>query len=267
MELEKAFQRAIVYSLSWKRLLITFPVLLLCGILILFCQVLSLHATSWIQLCLGFLPIFIISGLLLALGVILTKIYAFEIKNMALNVRRLLASSMDLIIGISYLALPSLLVFIVCWIILGVFYLLKVIPGIGAFFSVVFAFGPFLLIFVSMLLVVFNLALLFFIAPSATILTVRKGSIAKKMAELLKTQILRAAKLFLLGMVPTAILFAMLYFSAHLTNTSFFVSENGLMVAMEWFFMMIPFAALMSPAVVFFFNFAAESYLLLQKKD
>lgn len=263
----KAFNRAMVHSLSWKRLLLTFPVLAVCGILVVFCQALSAHATPWLQLCLGFLPIFLISGLLLALGVVLTKMYTFEVRNMTVNVRRLLSSSMDLIIGISYLALPPLLVFVVCWVFLGVFFLLKEIPVFGAFFCVVFSFGPFLVIFASLLLILVNLAILFFIAPAATILSLRKGTVAKRVAELLRARILMAAKLFLLGIVPLGLLFALLYFSATLTNTSFFVSENSLMIAMEWFFLMIPLAALMSPAVVFFFNFAAESYLLLQEGE
>lgn len=263
-EIEKSFNRAILFSLSWKRLLLTFLVLVACGVVIVFCKAVGAHATPWMRLCLGFLPIFLISGILLALGVILTRMYTFEVRNIAVNVRRLLSSSMDLIIGISYLSLPPLLVFIICWMFLGLFFLLKEIPAVGDFFSVVFSFGPFLVIFLSLLLTIINLGLLFFIAPAATILTLRKGMIAKKILELLKTRILRACHLFLLGIIPMVLLFTMLYFSAQMTNTSFFISENSLMIAMEWFFLMIPFAALMSPAVVFFFNFAAESYLLLQ---
>jgi hypothetical protein len=267
MDLEKSFNRAIEHSFSLNRFLMTFLVLVVCGLLFVFCQSLTYHASPWLCLALRFLPIFLISGLLLALGVILTKMYTFQLQNMGVNLRRLLQSSMDLIIGISYLSLPPLLVFIVCWMFLGLFFLFKEIPGIGEFLSVIFSFGPFLLIFISFLLILVNVLLLFFIAPAATILSLRKGMVAKKVWEITRNRILSSAKLFFVGTLPLLILFALLYFSLVLTNTCFFVSQNSFLRAMELFFLMIPFAALISPAVVFFFNFAAESHLLLQRKE
>jgi hypothetical protein len=262
-DLEKAFNRALVLSLSWKRLILTFSALMLCGIFVVFCQALAQTATPWIRLCFGFLPLFLSFGVLLALGVILTKISIAETKRIAVNVRRLLHSSMDLLIGISYLALPSLLIFLVLWIVLGIFFLLKEIPGVGEFFSAILSFGPFLIIFATLLLVIVNLGLLFFVAPAATLLSIRKGSLLRIVIKRLEKQILRASALFLLGALPLGILFSLLYFSAVLTSTSFFCSAHCLLIAMQWFFMMIPFSALMTPAVVFFFNFSAESYLLL----
>jgi hypothetical protein len=52
--------------------------------------------------------------------------------------------------------------------------------------------------------------------------------------------------------------------AAVLTGVNFLVGSRSLSVALEWFFIMLPFAAIVSPVVVFFFNFAAESYQLLQ---
>lgn len=265
-DLEKAFNRALFLSLSWKRLILTFSTLILCGIFVVFCHSLAQNATPWLRLCLGFLPIFLSSVVLLALGVILTKIYVAETKRIAVSVRRLLHTSMDLLIGISYLAIPPLLVFLVFWMFLGLFFLLKEIPGVGEVLSVILSFGPFLVIFASFLLVIVNLGLLFFVAPAATLLSIRKGKLAKIVIEMLKTRILRACSLFFLGAIPLGIMFILLYFSAALTSTSFFSSEHGILIAMQWFFMMIPFAALMTPAVVFFFNFSAESYLLMSKE-
>lgn len=267
MDLEKSFNRAIKHSISWNRLLITFVVLLFCGLLFVFCHSLSDLASSWLRLALGFLPIFLILALLLALGVILTKMYTFELQNVSLNMRRLLHSSIDLMIGISYLCLPPLLVFIVIWMFLGLFFLFKEIPGIGEFLSVIFSFVPFLVFFASFLLIIASGILLFFIAPASTILLVRKGMVVKRVWDLIRGRILSSVKLFFVGIFPGTLLFGLLYFSAKLTNTSFFVSENSLMRSMELFILMIPFSALMSPAVVFFFNFAAESHLLLRRKE
>lgn len=263
-DLEGAFNRAFVFSFSRKRLILTFPALLLCGILAVFCHALSLDATPWLSLCLGFLPIFLSSGVMLALGVVLSRIYYTEAKQIKVNVRRLISSSMDLMIGISYLSVPPLLLYLFFWIVLGVFYLLKEIPGFGEFFSVVFSFGPFILIFGSLLLCVLNLGLLFFVAPAATLLSVRKGALARRTFDSLKKRVFSALILFSIGIFPLLVIAGLLYISASLTNTSFFLSDHSLSVAMEWFFMMIPFAALITPSVVFFFNFSSESYALLQ---
>ena len=149
-ELEKSFNRAFYFSFSQRRMFLAFPVLILCGILAVFCHALSLDATPWLALCLGFLPIFLSSGILLALGVVLSRIYYAESKQIAVNMRRLIHTSMDLIIGISYFSVPPLLVYLLFWVFLGVFFLLKEIPGFGEFFSVVFSFGPFILIFGSL---------------------------------------------------------------------------------------------------------------------
>lgn len=264
-DIELAFSRAFYYSLSKKQLLITFPSLLLCGILTVFCRALSCSATPWIKLCLGFLPIFLSSSVLLALGCVLSRIYYHQLKHISVNLRRLISSSMDLIIGISYLSVPSLLMYLVLWMVLGVFFLFKEIPGIGEFFSVVFSFGPFLLIFGSLSLCFLNLALLFFVAPAATTLSMRKGALARRVVDSVKTKILSSFILFLIGSIPLLIVTSLLLVSGFLTNTSFFSSENFLSISMEWFFVMIPFAALLTPAVIFFFHFSAETYLMLQR--
>ena len=263
-DIERAFNRALYLSFSRKRLLVTFPALVLCGILIVFCRALSLDATPWLRLSLGFLPIFLSSGVLLALGVVLSRFYYHEAKQIAVNVRRLISSSMDLIIGISYLSVPSLLLYLLFWIVLGIFFLLKEIPGIGEFFSVVLSFGPFLLIFGSLVLCLFNLALLFFVAPAATLQSMRKGALAKRVFESLKMRSFSAVILFFIGLIPLLFISGFLCLAGVLTNTSFFLSEGSMAMAMEWFFIMIPFAALVTPPVVFFFNFSAESYALLQ---
>lgn len=264
VELEKSFHRAFYFSFSRRRVFLTFPTLVLCGILAVFCHALSLDATPWLKLCLGFLPIFLASGILLALGVVLSRIYYAESKQVAVNIRRLIHSSMDLIIGISYFSVPPLLIYLLFWIFLGVFFLLKEIPGIGEFFSVVFSFGPFILIFGSLLLCLVNLGLLFFVAPAANALSMRKGVLAKRVFEPLKKQIFSALVLFFIGIFPLLFVFGLLFLSAFLTNVSFFSSTHSLSMAMEWFFVMLPFAALITPAVVFFFNFSSESYALLQ---
>ncbi|HSX26232.1 MAG TPA: hypothetical protein VLE89_04405 [Chlamydiales bacterium] len=264
IDIEKAFNRAILLSFSRKKMMLTFPVLVLCGILIVFCRAVAFEASEWVAMSLTFLPILLSSGVLLALGVLLVRIHTHEVKRLSLDFKRLIAGSLDLIVGTSYLSIPSVLVYLFLWILMGIFFLLKEIPIIGDFFSVVFAFAPFLLIFGSLLLCLFNLGLLFFVAPAAALQTFRKVSLAKRAFSFFQTRLLTSLGLFLIGFIPIGLLVGLLSLAALLTNVSFLIAEQSLSVALEWFFIMVPFCALLTPAVIFFFNFAAESYQLLQ---
>lgn len=244
-------------------MILTFPVLVLCGVLIVFCRAIAFEASDWIAMSLAFLPILLSSGVLLALGVLLIRIHIHEVKSLHLGIRRLIAGSVDLIMGTSYLSIPPVLAYLFLWMALGLFYLLREIPGIGDFFSVVLAFGPFLIVFGSLLLCLFNLGLLFFVAPAAAFQPHKRLSLAKRVLSLFQGRILSSFALFLLALLPIALVSGLLILSAVLTNSA---PEKPLSVALEWFFIMIPFCAVLTPAVIFFFNFAAESYQLLQPK-
>lgn len=265
-DIEKAFSRAVLLSFSKKKWLITFPLLVLCGILTVFCRAVAFDASEWVAMSLAFLPILLSSGLLLALGVLLVRIHVHEVKGLSLSVQRLIAGSVDLVMGTSYLSIPPVLVYLFLWMALGFFFLLREIPGIGDFFSVVFAFGPFLLIFGSLLLCLFNLGLLFFVAPAAAMQPVRRLSMAKRVIEVFKGQMLKSLALFLLALIPLGLVVGLLCLSALLTDFGFLRMDRSLTVALEWFFIMLPFCAILTPGVIFFFNFAAESHQLLQEK-
>lgn len=262
-DVEKSFSRAVAFSFSKKKMMLTFPVLVLCGILVVFCRAVAFEASDWIAMSLAFLPILLSSGVLLALGVLLIRIHIHEVKQLHLGFRRLIAGSVDLIMGTSYLAIPPILAYLLLWIALGLFFLLREIPGIGDFFSVVLAFGPFLLIFGSLLLCLFNLGLLFFVAPAAAFQPFKRTSLAKRVVGLFQGRILSSISLFLLALAPILLVVGLLTLSALLADAA---PEKPLSVAMSWFFVMVPFAAVLTPAVIFFFNFAAESYQLLHPK-
>lgn len=263
VDIEKSFSSAVFRSFSRKKMLLTFPVLVLCGILVVFCRAVAYDASPWIAMSLAFLPILFSSGILLALGVLLIRIHIHEVKGLHLSFRRLIAGSIDLIMGTSYLSIPPILAYLLLWMALGLFFLLGEIPGIGDFFSVVFSFGPFLLIFGSLLLCLFNLSLLFFVAPASAFQPFQRTSLAKRVLALFQGKLLSSIALFLLALVPIALVAGLLSLSALLTNFHITL-DRSLSVAFESFFIMLPFCAVLTPAVIFFFNFAAESYQLLQ---
>ena len=78
---------------------------------------------------------------------------------------------------------------------------------------------------------------------------------------------LSSLALFLIALVPIALVGGFLWMAADLTQVRFLIAEHSLGVALEWFFIMLPFAAFLSPPVIFFFQFAAESYKLLHHSE
>lgn len=264
-DLEKAFNRAILLSVSKRKLGLAFPVLVLCGILSVFCRAVSFDAGEWVAMSFAFIPILLSSGILLALGVLLVRMHHHEAKQLTLDFRKLVSGSMDVIIGTSYLSILPILAYMLLWTVLGIFFLLKEVPVLGDFFSVVFSFGPFLLIFGSLALCLFNLGLLFFVAPAAALQPLKNIPLAKRVWNSLNRKLFSSFVLLSIALLPIAFVGGLLSLAAVLTDLNFLVGERSLTVALEWFFIMLPFCAILAPAVVFFFNFAAESYQILQK--
>lgn len=266
-EVEKAFNRAAFLSLSKTKFLLAFPVIVLCGILFVFCRAVAYEASDWVALSLTFLPILLSSGLLLALGVLLIRIYVHEAKQLSLSVRRLVSGSLDLMLGTSYLSIPPVLLYLCLWIAMGIFFLLQEIPGIGSFFSVVFSFAPFLLIFGTLALCLFNLGLLFFVAPAAALQPLKRIPLARRVFEHFAKRLFSSIVLFFVALIPLALVGGLLCAAAEVTHVRFLIAERSLGVALEWFFIMLPFAAFLTPAVVFFFLFAAETHHLLHPTE
>lgn len=156
------FNRALAFTFSRKKLLFVFCVLALSGLLVVFFQGLALHANEWVKLSLTFLPIFICTGILLSMGILLIRVYHDEIKEREVNFWQILSRSWEVIIGASYFAIPIIFSYLVLWMLLGIFVLLSEIPAVGEFFSAILSFGPFLINLGTLVLCLLSLAILFF---------------------------------------------------------------------------------------------------------
>lgn len=160
-DIQFIFNRAMSHTFCRKKLLLVFIVLALCGLLVIFFRGLSIHAGQWIVMSLTFLPFFVCAGILLSMGILLIRIYHDEIKNKTINYLEILNKSWDVVIGASYFSIPIILSYLLLWILLGIFVLLKQIPAIGDIFAIILAFGPFLLNLGTLVLCLLNLAMLF----------------------------------------------------------------------------------------------------------
>lgn len=266
-DLQRIFNRASSHVFSRKKLTFVSLVLALCGLLIVFFRGVGVDASSWISLSLTFLPIFLCAGILLSMGIVLIRLYHDEIKKRPLSINRTIAKSWELMIGTSYLSLPLLLTYLLLWIILGIFLLLREIPAIGPLITVIFAFAPFLLILGSLVLSSLCFVLLFFVTP---VIALRGGSRVKAAQFVVKKwrEDCFANLMFLsIGIFPLLLAGGLLFLAAFLTDVGFLVGTGPLYIVLQWFFLMLPFVVLLSPALVFFFNFAAEVHAFKQKRN
>lgn len=265
-QLEKIFDRAISHSLSRKKILVVFPLLVLCGLVLILCQALSIGAGDWVVLSLRFLPIFLSSGVLLAGGCVLIRMYHHDLKGTECHLKAILQKSWQMLVNISYLALPLLLAYLLLWTALGLFYLLKEIPGVGNVIGTVLAFGPFLLVLASIMLSVCSVVVLFFVTPEAALKTGVRLKLIEGVYSRLRQGVFSHLAFLVMGALPLAICLGILYLAAAVTGASFLAESHTFSLVLQRFFIMIPFCALLAPSVIFFFNFATESFLLSQKK-
>lgn len=266
-DIQFIFNRALSLTFERKKLLLAFVILALCGLLAVFFRGLSINAGQWLLMSLTFLPFFLCAGILLSMGIMLIRIYHDEIKGKVVDYSEILGRSWEVIIGASYFSIPIILSYLLLWILLGIFVILKQIPAVGDIFAVILAFGPFLLNLGSLALCLLNLGMLFFITPIVALKGSNRTRVTQTLVKRLKSDVFSNGLLMFFALLPLIAVSGLLVLAAFLTGTVCYTCENPLHNVLQWFFIMIPFTALLSPAVVFFFNFAAEAHVLMQKKS
>lgn len=265
-DIQFIFNRAWSLTFQPKKLLSVFTVLMMCAVLIIFFKGLSLHTGQWVSFSLTFLPVFLCAGVLLSIGVVLVRIYHDEIKKKTISYRNIIGKSLDIIIGTAYLSIPIILSYLMLWMMLGIFFLLNDIPGIGGFFGVILAFAPFLLNLGALFLCVVSISMLFFVTPVVALKGINRIQLSQMLATRFQHNLFLSLLLATIAAAPFLLLFGLLAAAASMTGAVCYTCDKPLYVMMQWFFMLIPFTAILSPAIVFFFNFAAESHVLIQRQ-
>lgn len=265
-DLAMLFNRSLKGTLSLSKWLFTFAVLAITGLIVIFFRGLAAQGGGWMGLSLTFLPIFITGSILLGLGVLLIRVYHDEMKNRKISYKEVVVKSWDLTLNASYFALPIILVYMVLWLLLGVFVLLAQIPGAGYFFSTILCFIPFLIYVATLVLCIINVLLLFFLAPIFALKGMDRMVITGLLMKRLMGDAFSNILLLVVALFPAAVFAGLLSIAALLTGPLCMSEEPGMQNTLASFFMMLPFTALLAPAVAFFFNFAAESHILMQKR-
>lgn len=261
-----SFNRALSKTLDGRKLLLVFLVSLFCGLLVIFFKGVSLHAGSWAKKSLLFLPIFLCAGIMLSTGIILIRVYHDEVKGRRVSYKETMAKSWDIVIGSTYFSLPIILCYLLLWMMMGLFLLFEQVPLVGTLFSVILAFGPFLLNVASLCLCIINAGLLFYATPALALKGLDGVWISKNIVKKLKHDLFANITLALLALVPLLIILSILLLAAFMSEELALSSTKPLYITLRWFFVMIPFVACLTPAIIFFFNFSAEAHVFLMKQ-
>lgn len=201
----------------------------------------------------------------MSMGIFLTRIYHDEIKNKGTKYSEILNKSWDVIIGATYFSVPLVMSYLVLWILLGIFVMLGSIPLIGSVFNVVLAFAPFLLNVGSLALCILSLAMLFMLTPVIALKGANRIVVAQTVTQRIRQDLFSNVLLAIIAIFPLLVFASIMVLAAVMTGKVCYVCTNPMEHVLQWFFIMIPFAILLSPVVVFYFNFAAESHVLLKK--
>lgn len=264
-DIDRMFHRSFRYCFSKKKFIFAYPIIASCGAFIALFRSLSYGAGNWLKLSLGFFPIFISASLLLAAGIVLIRAYHNEIKGIEFSFRDLAKKSWDLMVSATYLTLPLSMAYVTLWTVIGFFYLLKEIPVIGPLIGMLLSFVPFLLVLSFILLALMNALILFFITPAIALRSECSFELFIAQARSIQARILSYVSLLALALLPVLLSLGLLYFAGHVTESTYQIKEAGLSKFAQQIVTSFAFSALFTPMAIFFFNFAAESYILLRR--
>lgn len=260
------FNRAWSKTFNRKKLLLMFTVLLLCGLLVVFFHGLSSGVGSWMRKSLIFMPFFLCAGVMLSTGIMLIRIYHDEVKEKQVSYRQVFSKSWEIVIGSSYFSIPIILCYLFLWTFLGVFIFFEQAPYVGPFFSVILAFGPFLLNLAALILCISNVAMLFFVAPTIALKGLNGQKISQSLTSKFNNDVFSCVLLGLIAILPIVIVTLILMLAGFMSGPAHIPTQIPLFSTLRWFILMIPFVAALSPTLIFFFNFSAEAHVLLMKE-
>lgn len=263
--LQFSFNRALAHTFCLKR--VSIVALSLAAALIFFVAAAALTplASSWLAMSLFFIPFFALSIVFMPTAVLLIHLYKAAVKNKTIAIRTIVTDHWQQLITSSYFLLPFLFAYLVIWIILGLFILIMLLPGVGNPLAILLSFIPFILNCGCLLLSIAALSILFLFPPLIALKNLSLKDIAPAALARIKKDPFSNLLLALISFFPLAIAALLIYGAAKLTYSHSAVSSVDSFAFFQAIFIFLPSLFLLAPAALFFFNFSTEAHLLLSK--
>jgi hypothetical protein len=266
-EVQWAFNRAAAHVFSKNKLFLVFSCLAIIGMIVLFFRAAAAETSKVAALGLLFVPFFLSLGLLFSLGILVCRLYHDEVKQRELSLKRIFIQSWDLMVAASYFSLPLFIGYLLLWFSLALFALMQALPLIGPLVSVFLSFAPFLINLALLLMILASTLALFFLTPLVAFRGIHREKIAYALMERLEKDLFMNSLLGLLAFLPLLFTLLFLGLAAWMTAQFCLSCESVEAAFLSGLFILVPFAALLSPAVIFFFNFSCESHLLMMREE
>jgi len=266
-KIRDGFNRAVEKTLSLKKILLTSGAILLAGIFFVFFQAISIESNTWLKFSLALIPCFIAVAILLSCGILLIRTYHDEIKGKEADLGGVVNTSANLLMSSIYFVLPLLIAFLILWLVIGLFVLLASIPAIGPFFGALLAFVPYILTLGSILIFLFAMVSLFYVTPVLALRGIDRPYLQRTLLKRIAADPFTHLLLLVIGYLPVYIFYYVLITALNFTTIVMSLHGSTPFLYLSWIMQAIPISLLLSPAYIFFFNFAAEAHVLLKKQD
>lgn len=263
-EVEIAYTRAWQKAFERKRVFVMFLILALCGLFMVAGHATVSISPIWLKGLFYFLPTFLIIGVLLAAGIFFARTYYYEVKEGKASYRGIFAKSLQLMVSLSQVSLPFILLYLVLWACMGLFFLIGEIPYLGPSMTLILSFIPFILALATLFLVFTAFFALFFVTPHIAFNKMPLESFFKQLLADVLSHLFSYGILFIVALLPLFLGGGLVFISFQMIALEV---KSPLESTLQWFFLMIPISAVLSPIFLFFFNFSVESYNLVRKLD
>jgi len=254
VDIQFSFNRALQRAFCMKRLLIASIAILTSGFFFIVSN--ALGGSS-------LLPFFLSAALFMPTAMLITRLYCDALKNRQTTISDCIAGSWESLIASSYLFLPLLLTYSALWLVLHIFILLTTIPLIGQLLASFLAFAPLLVHLALLLLALCSIAMLFILPPLITLKGIHYIQAIRIALARVRQDPFSHLLLAILSLAPITAVAAIASAASALTYKGAII--DAAYAPLYALVAMLPIVAFFAPALLFFFQFSAEAYLLLNK--
>lgn len=258
-QIEHRYNRALKYCISKLKFFSVFFILFISSFVLIFFNYLSNQLDEKMVVSLAFIAVLFLFGVLLSMGVFLIRVYYHEVKQLKIHFLKILQDSWQMMIKAFYICVPVIFVCLSLWLVLFLFSFLSQIPSIGS----LFVFGPYLLLFLALMLLMCNIIFLFFITP--IIALSKNEKFISESLKRMKYNYFYNMVSFIIAVIPLGVILGFLYLAKVLSQVFEISPVDPFSLAVRSVFIFAPVCAIITPFVIFFFNFAAEMYQLYKK--
>lgn len=266
-EIQKGLSRSWLLSFSKKKYATTFFVMYILTFLFVLAKSFLSYFPNWSALMINYSLMFFSLFILFYLVFFLNRLYFLELKDEEKKYVMVFFSSLKKSFAIAKPFLFIILFPLGSWLMFfGVFLIIK-LPFIGLFLKPLFVIIPFIINFMSLIYIAFSIFYIFAMAPFLALKKDGDKDDLRSCINELKKDLFFKIALFALAMIFLLFIYFLINKAALLTLGVYHYNGNFLSNFFTLMILMIPVCMIITFPIIFFSNFSAESYLLINRRQ